>query len=473
MLTSKQIHRIGLAAGPVLFVVALYAPIDDLSFEARIVLGASLWMGTWWVTEAIPIYVTALMPLAIFPLFHITQLEQVSMLYADRIVFLFLGGFIIAKAIERSMLHQRFALNVLKTFSTNPRHIVGAFMVVTGSLSAWMSNTATTMLMLPIAAAVIAQITNTEEKGRFGTCLMLCIAYSASLGGMATLIGTPPNAIFASLSKTLIDVDVSFGQWMLVGLPISLISIFVAWWYMVNHGAKIGTLPITAEKGLIMKKIIELGKMNRDEKIVAGVFIATAVAWITRGLIWRDFFPLVDDSTIAIIAAISLFLLPSISKGRLLDWETAVQIPWGVLLLIGGGLALAAGFTATGLDAWIADQLKFLGGFHYIVIILALVAVTKFISEILSNTATAALLIPISVSLAASLDINPLLLMVPIAIATSYVFMMPVGTPPNAIVFASGYVTAAKMARAGLLLSFIGIALATLLTVVLVPLVWG
>ncbi len=361
MITRQQISRIGLIIGPVLFAITLYSPIEGLSFEGKAVLGVALWMGSWWVTEAIPIYVTALLPLALFPLLNIAELGETSMRYADRIVFLFLGGFMLAKAIEKSMLHQRFALNILKVFGTNPKHIVGAFMVVTGSLSAWMSNTATTMLMLPIAAAVIAQIHNPEEKGKFGTCLMLCVAYSASLGGMATLIGTPPNAIFASLSKTLIDVDVSFGQWMLVGIPISAISLAVAWWYMVNYGAKISTSPITAEKGIVLKKLIDLGKMSRDEKIVAGVFAATAIAWVTRGLVWKDFLPLVDDSTIAVIAAISLFLLPSISKSRLLDWETAIRIPWGVLLLIGGGLALASGFTVTGLDIWIADQLAFLG----------------------------------------------------------------------------------------------------------------
>jgi sodium-dependent dicarboxylate transporter 2/3/5 len=473
MSARQQISRIGLVIGPVLFIVTLYSPIDGLSFEARVVLGAALWMGAWWVTEAIPIYVTALLPLVIFPSLNIAQLGQISMVYADRIVFLFLGGFMLAKAVEKSMLHERFALNVLKVFGNNPRHIVGAFMVVTGSLSAWMSNTATTMLMLPIAAAVIAQVHNPEEKGRFGTCLMLCVAYSASLGGMATLIGTPPNAIFASLSKTLVEVDVSFGQWMLVGLPVSAISLLVAWWYMVNFGAKISSIPITAEKGIVLKKLMELGKMSRDEKIVAGVFAATAVAWVTRGLVWKDFLPLIDDSTIAVVAAISLFLLPSISKGRLLDWETAVRIPWGVLLLIGGGLALASGFTITGLDVWIAEQLNFLGGMHYFIIILAVVAVTIFVGEILSNTATAALLIPISVALAGSLNVNPMLLMLPIAIATSYGFIMPVGTPPNAIVFASGHVTAGKMARAGLPLDLIGIGIVTLLTALLVPIVWG
>ncbi|MEM2761093.1 MAG: SLC13 family permease [Nitrososphaerales archaeon] len=473
MINKEQIAQLGLIVGPVLFAITLYSPIDDISFEAKVVLGSAIWMGVWWVTEAIPIYVTALLPLAIFPSLNVAQLGETSMLYADRIVFLFLGGFMLAMAIEKAGLHKRFALNVLKVFGTNPKHIVGAFMVVTGSLSAWMSNTATTMLMLPIAAAVIAQVHSPEERGRFGTCLMLCVAYSASLGGMATLIGTPPNAIFASLSKKLINVDVSFGQWMLIGIPVSAISLVVAWWYMVNLGAKIGSTPITEEKGIVIKKLIELGNMTRDEKMVAGVFVATATAWITRGLIWKDFLPFVDDSTIAVIAAICLFLIPSVSRGRLLDWESVVRIPWGVLLLIGGGLALASGFTITGLDVWIADQLKFLGGMHYFLIILIIVAVIIFAGEILSNTATAALFIPIVASLAVSLEISPLLLMLPITLATAFGFIMPVGTPPNAIVFASGHVTAGKMAKAGFPLDIIGIVLVSVLATLLVPLVWG
>ena len=503
--TQNQRSKLGLFLGPILFVIILLVPIGEgLPFEARIVLATTIWMASWWLTEAIPIYVTALLPLVIFPLLHITELGEISANYADRVVFLFLGGFLLAKAVEKSNLHKRFALNILKIFGTNPKYIVAAFMVVTWFLSAWMSNTATTMLMLPIATAVIFQFGNTVDQKRFGVCLMLSIAYSASIGGMATLIGTPPNAIFASLSKSMLNIDISFGQWLLVGLPISGISLVVAWMYMVHVGAKITHIKsIIKEKSLIIKQISELGTISRDERIVAGIFIATAIAWITRGLIWKDFLPMIDDSTIVIASAISLFLIPSTiysrhrknkddnddedddnkgnynyddrdknnSNNKLLDWDTAVKIPWGVLLLIGGGLALANAFTITGLDEWIAQQLNFLSGMHYIVIILVIVSVAIFSSEIISNTATAALLIPISASLAISLNIDPLLIMVPITIATSYGFVMPVGTPPNAIVFASGYVTAAKMARAGLPLDIIGIVMVTLLTSIVVPFV--
>lgn len=468
---TAEINRIGFVIGPILFVIILFSPVEGLSFEAKVVLGAALWMGSWWVTEAIPIYVTALLPLVIFPLLNVTALGKTSMFYADRIVFLLLGGFFLAGAIERSNLHQRFAFNILKIFGTNPKRIVAAFIIITGGLSAWMSNTATTAMMLPIAIAVIGSI-NTPEKGRFGVCLMLSVAYAASIGGIATLIGTSPNAIFASLSKSLVDVDVSFGEWMLVGIPVSAISLLIMWLYMVNFGVKIGNISISGERDLIIKKLSEIGNMTRDEKIVASVFAITVVAWITRGLVWGKFFPLVDDSTIAIMAAISLFLLPSSKNKRLLGWETAMRIPWGVLLLIGGGLALAGGFTITGLDEWMSGQLTFLVGWHYLLIILVLVSVVIF-AEFLSNTATAALLIPVAAALAPSLGISPLLLMAPVAVAASYGFILPSSTPANAIVLSSGYVTAKKMARVGLPLNLIAIGVVTILTALFVPLVWG
>jgi solute carrier family 13 (sodium-dependent dicarboxylate transporter), member 2/3/5 len=600
----EQTKKIGLVLGPILFLVILFLPIDGtdnnnnnnnnygnssninnssissetaatntLSFSAKLVLATTFWMAAWWITEAIPIYVTALLPLILFPSLSITGLGDTAANYADRIIFLFLGGFILAKAVEKTQLHRRFALNMLKVFGTTPKYIVAAFMLVTGILSAWMSNTATTMLMLPIAAAVISQIgigneirkrnkknnnsnnqeqnhknnRNTEkyinkdtekteeepneQQSRFGLCLMLSIAYSASIGGMATLIGTPPNAIFASLSKSMLDIDISFGQWLLIGMPISGISLIVAWFYTVHLGVKITDIKsIGREKEIIKRKIKEIGKITKDEKIVAAVFIATATAWVTRGLLWGDFVPMVDDSTIAIAAAFSIFLIPSSSpskskakaksslsslptsqsssalssssiadekyskdftqnnnnnknntklqqqkdkSSRILDWETAVTIPWGVLILIGGGLALAHAFTETGLDQWISSQLVFVENLHYILIVLVIVGLGIFFSEIVSNTATAALLIPIAVSLASSISIDPLLLMVPLTIATSYGFIMPVGTPPNAIVFGSKYVTAPKMAKAGFPLDIIGIIMVTALTTIMVPWIFG
>jgi sodium-dependent dicarboxylate transporter 2/3/5 len=524
MISRNLITRIGLFLGPLLFLIVIFLPIpqlNELSIESKVVLAATLWMAVWWITETVPIYVTALLPLIIFPSLHVTSFTETSFNYADPIIFLFLGGFLLAKAVEKSNLHKRFAFKMLNLFGTNPKYIVAAFMVVTWFLGAWMSNTATAILMLPIALAVISLLDNVEKHSRFVVCLLLSVAYSASIGGVTTLIGTPPNAIFASLANSIAGVDVTFSQWLLLGLPIGGISLLVAWLYMIRFGSKITDInsDIIGDKNVIRKKLVELGRISRDEKLVAVVFILTAAAWITRGLIWKDILPVVDDSMIAIASAIVLFLIPSTSssltslpsdkenfKGskfehpsnsmskisfndyqdsnnnkntvngntsaRLLDWNTAVTIPWGVLILIGGGLALANGFTSTGLGDWIAGQLSFLGEANYIIIILVLVTLAILPTEMISNTATAALLLPISASLATSMGINPILFMAPVAIATSYGFIMPVGTPPNAIVYSSGYISIAKMARAGIPLDFISIVMVTILTTILVPIVF-
>jgi sodium-dependent dicarboxylate transporter 2/3/5 len=521
MKTKIKTSNIGLAIGPILFAITIVSPIEGvggieeeqkglLPFSAKLVLATALWMASWWITEAIPIYVTALLPLIIFPSIHDPGLNQSLLQYADRIVFLFLGGFLLAQAIEKARLHERIALNILKIFGTNPKYIVASFIIVTGFLSAWMSNTATAMLMVPIAAAVISQVPDKNQQKIFGLCLMLSIAYSASLGGMATLIGTPPNAIFASLSKSTLNFDVSFSQWMLIGMPISAISLFILWLYMINFGAKISHISITHGKELIMNRLSKLGKITKDEKIVATIFAATAIAWITRGLLWKDILPSIDDSTIVLVSCFILFLIPSSAgekrptdiidkddsiepllpsaesklsnNGRntnnnnnsnndrkLLDWHAAVKIPWGVILLIGGGLALASGFSATELDSWIANQLfTFIKDMNYLIMAVIIVALAIFVSELISNTATAALLIPIAASVAALLEINPLLLMIPVTLATSYGFVMPAGTPPNAIVFGSGYVSANKMAKVGFPLDTIGIVIVVLFSTLII-----
>ena len=500
-ITRDKFRSIGLVVGPVLFILFVSIPFEGLSFEAKVVIGTTIWMICWWVSEALPVYVTALVPLVIFPVFSVIPLGETAAKYADRIIFLFLGGFMVAKAIEKSGLHKRFALTILSHFGNNPRNIVAAFIIITGFISAWMSNTATAMLMIPIAAAVVAQVHDEQKRSRFAVCLMLSVAYAASLGGMATLIGTPPNAIFASLANSIQDVEVSFTQWMLIGMPISAVSLFILWIYMVNVGARIDPAPLTEERHLITKKLLELGRMTRDEKAVAAVFAATAIAWVTRGLLWGNHLPSVDDSLIAITAAIALFIIPSFKRKQhaisnrdklaadsgelatdpngqdnshaIMDWKTAATIPWGVLLLIGGGLALAAGFSVTGLDGLIANNLVFLKEINYLLIILLIVTVTILAGEFMSNTAAAALIIPVAASLAPTLSINPMFLMVPVAVATSFGFMMPVGTPPNAIAFATGHVTVSKMVRAGSVMNLIGIVIVTSMTAVLAPLIWG
>lgn len=469
--------RVGLVAGPAIFALIVILPLGGLPVEARVVLGLALWMASWWVTEAIPIYATALLPIAVLPASGAVQILDVAAPYADPIVFLFLGGLLLAKAVEKSNAHRRFALSIVRMFGTRPKYIVAGFMAVTGLLSAWMSNTATAMLMVPIAVAVIGLVPDEKRRASFGLCLMLAVAYSASLGGMATLVGTPPNAVFASLARSLAGVDVSFAQWMVIAAPLSALSIFLAWLYLVHVGVRPGGTPVAESKMAISKMLAGLGRLAGDEKAVIAVFAGTAAAWATRGLFWADLLPMVNDSVIAIAAAILLFVVPARSKDTnerkpLLDWHTAAKIPWGVLVLMGGGLSLAAAFTATGLDMWIADNLLFLQGLDYLVIVLAVAAVTVLVSEIISNTAAVALLIPVVAALAAALSIDPILLMLPVALVNTYGFMMPAGTPPNAIVFASGYVTARRMARAGIVLDLIGIVLVSALAYFLIPLVW-
>lgn len=501
--SSQKINKIGLIVGPLLFIIIFIFDFDILTYEAKIVLATTLWMSVWWVTEAIPIYVTSLIPLIMFPTLGVTNLNETSSSYADRIIFLFLGGFILAKAIEITGLHNRFALNILSLIGTKPKNIVAGFIIVTSFLSAWMSNTATTMLMIPIAFSVILQIKNNQEREKFAVCLLLAIAYSASLGGMATLIGTPPNAIFASLTSELVKVEISFAKWMTVAMPISALSLFILWLYLVNIGAKISNASIVEEKRLISRKLKSLGKMNFDEKVVTIVFSATAIAWITRGILWKDFFPMIDDTTIILVTAILLFIIPSkikikdtkksnhdnmekelkkldkvttaekqLRSKKILGWNEAIKIPWGVLLLIGGGLALADAFEKTGLDKFIANTFSFLKDMPIFLVILIIISVTILAGEIISNTAAAALFIPIAFSLSQTLAVDPLLLMVPIAIATSYGFIMPVGTPPNAIIFSTGHVTTKKMFIAGLPLDIIGIIIVSLFATILVQSLW-
>ena len=317
MISKNLARRIGLFIGPMLFLFVFFFPLpqlNELSFEARIVLASTMWMAVWWITEATPIYVTALLPLVIFPSLNVMNVKETSANYADPIIFLFLGGFLLAKGLEKSNLHKRFAFTILKIFGTNPKYIVAAFMGVTWFLGAWMSNTATTILMLPIALSVISLLGNIDKKDRFVKCLLLSVAYAASISGVTTLISTPANAIFASLAKDVTGTEVTFAQWILIGFPIGGISLLVAWLYMIRFGSKITDIKsnIIGERDVITKKLNELGNLSRDEKIVAIIFVITVIAWITRGLLWKDLLPTMGDSTIAIASAISLFLVPSI-----------------------------------------------------------------------------------------------------------------------------------------------------------------
>jgi len=469
----NKLRITGFVSSPILFTIIIFYPIDGLAFEAKLVLGLAAWMAIWWATEAIPFYVTASIPFFVFPLLNVADIDKVISAYGDKLVFLLMGGFLVAKTIEKVNLHKRFALNTLKIVGTKPKNIILGFIIVTGCMSAGITNTATTLLILPIAIAVISQVDVAQNK-RFATCLILCVAYAASLGGMSTLIGTAPNALFASLSDSLADIEIIFFDWMLVGVPISVVSLLALWIYMTAAAKLDNSKPILKSKNIITEELKNLGNWSKNEKIVLIVFAATAIAWITRGLFWKELIPFVGDHVIVLVAVAALLLLPSgQQRQRLLDLRTASKIPWGVLLLIGGGLALASGFTTTGLDMWIADKMLFLGELDYFLIVLVIVTITMLTSELMSNTAVAALLLPIMAVLGSVTDLDPILLMAPVAFATSFGFMMPVGTPPNAIAIGSGHVSIKQMVRYGLPFDLICIPILTVMIVFLVPLVWA
>lgn len=476
--TKKQ--NIGLLLGPILFALTLlFVSPEGMSREAQAVLASTLWVAVWWITEAIPIPVTSLLPIILFPVTGAVT-EGITSSYADNTIFLFLGGFIIAIAMEKWNLHLRIALGIITVVGTSTSRLVLGFMVATGFLSMWISNTATAMMMMPIAIAVITHVNDSmkserESANRFGKSLMLGIAYAASIGGLGTLIGTPPNMIFAGVVKEIYGIDISFATWMLFGVPFAAILLLVAWFYLIKMAFPMRIKELPGGKEIISSERKRLGNISFEEKLVLVVFLATAVAWITRSFIPFDFMSRIDDTIIAIAAAIILFLLPSKSSkdSQLLNWKDALNIPWGILLLFGGGLAIAKGFKDSGLATWIGEQLTVLEGVHLVIVILCVTALVTFLTEITSNTATATMMFPIMASLALALDLHPYALMVAAAIAASCAFMLPVATPPNAIVFGSGYLKIGDMAKSGFWLSIFTIIFVGVMIYFYMPIAWG
>ncbi|MFD1065042.1 SLC13 family permease [Oceanobacillus locisalsi] len=482
----SPVQIIGLIAGPLLFVITLlFVSPEGLSEEGQAVLASTIWIAVWWMTEAIPIPATALLPIILFPLTNGLELGETTSAYGDDTIFLFMGGFVLALAMEKWNLHRRIAINIISVMGTNTDRIVLGFMIATGFLSMWISNSATAMMMVPIGLAIIYQVSDTikQETGvesskknfAFGKSLMLGIAYSASLGGMATLIGTPPNAILAGSVNTMYGVNLSFASWMLFGVPFAWIFIFIAWYYLTKIAFPLKTKQLPEGKKIIDDEKKKLGAASYEEKAVFVIFILTALAWISRSFFLDKLNPNIDDAIIALTGAIILFLIPAKNKkgDHLIDWNSAAKLPWGVLLLFGGGLSIAAGFTSSGLSDWIGEQLTALQGIHLIIIVLAVTALVNFLTEITSNTATATMMFPIMAALAAAIDVHPFVLMFAASLAASCAFMLPVATPPNAVVFGSGYLRIPEMAKAGFSLNILGIILITLTVYVLVPLFLG
>ena len=425
-------------------------------------------MALCWITEALPIPATALLPLVLFPLLGVADINAAAAPYAHRLVFLFMGGFMIALAMQKWNLHRRIALMIIARVGTGPASIVGGFMLATALLSMWVSNTATTLMMLPIGLSVIQLLGSGEQRARspgadnFAIALMIGIAYGASLGGVGTLIGTPPNAFMAGFMEKTYGVEIGFAQWLLIGLPLVAVMLPLTWALLTRLVFPVGGAGATNGGAVIGDALRAMGPISRGERIVLAVFIATALAWIFRPLI-AGAVPGLNDSTIAMAGALILFVIPvDLKAGRFaLDWDWAKRLPWGILILFGGGLSLAGAIKATGLAAWIGAGTAGLAGLSVLLIVLAVTVMIILLTELTSNTATTATFLPIVAAVAIGLGENPLLLVVPAALAASHAFMMPVATPPNAIVFASGHVTIPQMASAGVWLNLIGVVVIT------------
>ncbi len=466
--------------GPLVFaILELIGAPASMPESAYHVLSVTAWIAIWWITEAIPISVTALLPIVLFPLTGALDLQTTTASFGHRYIFLYIGGFILAIAIEKWNLHRRIALNIINFIGTNVVNIILGFMIATAFLSMWISNTATSVMMLPIGMAIIAQLKDNpvtiESEGRiFGKALMLAIAYSASIGGVATLIGTPPNLVLAGIVQETYGIEITFFQWFKFGLPISIILLFICWRYLTNIAFSFQQREFPGGKQEIRRLLAELGSISKEEKIVLAVFILTAFSWISRSFLLQPFIPNIDDTIIAMIAGISLFLLPSGKRGvPLLKWEEAVKLPWGILLLFGGGMALAEGFKQSGLAEWIGTQMTLLQGLSLLLMIAILITCVNFLTEVTSNLATTAMLLPILAPMALSIDVHPYILMVSATVAASCAFMLPVATPPNAVVFGSGYLTIPDMTRTGIWMNILSIILLSLIVYFLLPLFWG
>jgi sodium-dependent dicarboxylate transporter 2/3/5 len=475
----------GLICGPLLFLLVLLLPTPEgMSIEAQRVAAVALLMASFWIAETIPIPATAMLPIFMFPLLRVMPTAEVTLAYGDQINFLFMGGFIIAIAMQKWQLHRRIALNVINVVGSSPQRLVLGFMLATALLSMWISNTATAMMMMPVALAVIDQtrrehgVADDAAPGsyNFGVALMLAIAYSASIGGVATLVGTPPNAIFIGLLDRLYGLQVNFVDWMKLGVPVSASMLALCWYLLTRVLYPMGEAPASqGAREHILAQLRQMGPTTVEEKRVAWVFALVALAWILRGLLNPPVLSMVSDAAIAMAGAFMLFLLPAGRQqgGRLLDWQTAATIPWDIIILMGGGFALAEGFSSSGLTEWLALQLGVLQGVPPFVLIISVVLVVIFLTEMTSNAATATLFIPVMGALAVSMGLHPLTLMVPAALAASMAFMLPVATPPNAIVFGSRQVTIGQMMRAGVWLNLVGAVLISvmcyLLSGVLIP----
>jgi solute carrier family 13 (sodium-dependent dicarboxylate transporter), member 2/3/5 len=480
--------RIGLPLGPLLaLVVWRTLELPGLTSDGRAVAAVATLMLTWWVSEPIPLAVTALLPVVLLPMTGAQELGVTTAAYGDSLVFLFLGGFVLAFAMQRWGLHRRVALLTVMAVGTDTRRLVGGFMLATAVLSMWVSNTATTVMMLPVGLSVLALVTRSEGSGdatarmpRLAVGLMLGIAYAASIGSLATLIGTPTNALIAAFVRTSYGVDLGFGRWLLFALPLSLTFLTIAWWLLTRVLYPPEVADLAQGRAAVEAEYATLGPLSRGERNVLLVFVLMAGSWILRQplqaipLLAAGPLGSVDDATIAIAGAVLLFALPVDARGGVftMSWDTTRTLPWDVLVLFGGALALAGAVTRSGLDVALGAQLRGLAGLPTLVLLLAVAAVVLLVTELMSNTAALAAIAPVLGGVAVSFGVDPLLLLVPAALASSCAFALPVATPPNAIVFGSGHVTVPQMLRAGVVLNLVGVVLIAGYAWLVVPLVF-
>ena len=474
-------QKVGLFLGPVLSLVMLLADKPEaLSDPAWTTAAVGVLMAVWWATEAVPIAITALLPIAVFPLLGIASIEDTAAPYANKVIFLFLGGFIVAFAMQRWNLHRRIALSVLQRTGGNGRTLIGGFMLSSALISMWVMNTSTTMMLLPIAISIITVIHNTvgslDNKGKndFQSALLLGVAYGATIGGMATLVGTVPNAMLAAFMVDNYGTQIDFSRWMMVGLPLSALMLPLAWLSLTRWVFKVDFVNSDEGRAALKKMKADLGAMSPPEFRVAGVFLLMAFFWMFRPLLVKlPGLAALDDSLIAMAGAVLLFVIPSGDKTDflLLRWKYAEQLPWGVLMLFGGGLTLAAAVSRTGLAEWLGNNLHALSTLPLVVLIIIAATLIIFLTELTSNIGTTATFLPVVGAIAIEAGYDPIVLAVPVTLAASCAFMLPVATPPNAIVFGSGMLTIPRMARAGLALNLISIILVSLIGYKLAPIV--
>jgi sodium-dependent dicarboxylate transporter 2/3/5 len=478
--TRARYQDIGLILGPLVFVIMMLLGSGHTSLEpsAWRVAAVGLWMAIWWATEAVPVPVTAFLPIVTFPFLGISSMADATSSYANPIIYLFLGAFILALAVERWDLHKRIALSILSYTGTDGRRLIGGFMIVAALLSMWMTNTSTTMMLMPIALSVAKVIADNnshldaKQTKSFQAAMLLGLAYAATIGGLATLVGTPPNALLAAFLTENYDIHITFASWMLVGVPVTVCMLPLAWFSLTRWSFNIDIPANLAVNHHLAKLRSELGPMSKAEKRVAVVFCLVILFWMARRpistLLGVDF---LSDTGIVMTAALILFLLPSGDKSQpqVMIWHDVNRLPWGVLILFGGGLALAAAVSSSGLATWLGGHLTYLDAFGIFALVIAATGLVIFLTELTSNVATAATFLPVVAAVALELGVSPLLLCVPITLAASCAFMLPVATPPNAIVFASGVLNIPQMIRAGFILNVMGMILLSIVSVWLAP----